>query len=317
MGCLLAGLVDVPVYLSTAPEQMAYVIDHAEAEALIVANDEQLAVAQNLLPELERIRAVVVPDPGPETERASLPEGVELYTMDAVRAMGRDSTDDQDAAIADLRQAIATDDLATLIYTSGTTGQPKGVMLTHENISFNAMTSLSELTNFKPGPSGEVVLSFLPLTHIFARTLQYAFMICTAGVTVLDHGETPRAEVLYRDGASDEMDLSDTAPAKALKAVVSRSNKDVQDIEVTRVWYPNPFTGNGIVLVDTPGVNDPDHWREDITYSYLAEADAVIMMSPPISRVETPHDVAHTYSCSLFSLVNVQSNALAKFCPRK
>ncbi|WP_022835175.1 AMP-dependent synthetase/ligase [Salisaeta longa] len=176
MGCLLAGLVDVPVYLSTAPEQMAYVIDHAEAEALIVANDEQLAVAQNLLPELERIRAVVVPDPGPETERASLPEGVELYTMDAVRAMGRDSTDDQDAAIADLRQAIATDDLATLIYTSGTTGQPKGVMLTHENISFNAMTSLSELTNFKPGPSGEVVLSFLPLTHIFARTLQYAFM---------------------------------------------------------------------------------------------------------------------------------------------
>ncbi|WP_028566912.1 dynamin family protein [Salisaeta longa] len=107
-------------------------------------------------------------------------------------------------------------------------------------------------------------------------------MICTAGVTVLDHGETPRAEVLYRDGASDEMDLSDTAPAKALKAVVSRSNKDVQDIEVTRVWYPNPFTGNGIVLVDTPGVNDPDHWREDITYSYLAEADAVIMLLDPM-----------------------------------
>jgi hypothetical protein len=48
------------------------------------------------------------------------------------------------------------------------------------------------------------------------------------------------------------------------------------------VWYPNPFTGNGIVLVDTPGVNDPDHWREDITYSYLAEADAVIMLLDPM-----------------------------------
>jgi len=107
-------------------------------------------------------------------------------------------------------------------------------------------------------------------------------MICTAGVTVLDYGETPRAEVHYRDGSSDDIDLSDTKPATALKAVVSRSNKDVQDINVTRVWYPNPFTGNGIVLVDTPGVNDPDHWREDITYSYLAEADAVIMLLDPM-----------------------------------
>jgi ribosome biogenesis GTPase A/predicted nuclease with TOPRIM domain len=107
-------------------------------------------------------------------------------------------------------------------------------------------------------------------------------MICTAGVTVLDHGETPRAEVHYRNGSSDDIDLSDTEPATALKAVVSRSNKDVQDINVTRVWYPNPFTGNGIVLVDTPGVNDPDHWREDITYSYLAEADAVIMLLDPM-----------------------------------
>ncbi|WP_103016948.1 dynamin family protein [Salinibacter ruber] len=107
-------------------------------------------------------------------------------------------------------------------------------------------------------------------------------MVCTAGVTVLDHGETPRAEVLYKDGASEDIDLSGEAPAQILKEVVSRSNKDVQDIQVTRVWYPNPFTGNGLVLVDTPGVNDPDHWREEITYSYLAEADAVIMLLDPM-----------------------------------
>lgn len=107
-------------------------------------------------------------------------------------------------------------------------------------------------------------------------------MICTAGVTVLDHDDTPRAEVVYRDGSTDDIDLEGEAPAKVLKKVVSRSNRDVQDIQVTRVWYPNPFTGNGIVLVDTPGVNDPDHWREDITYSYLAEADAVIMLLDPM-----------------------------------
>ncbi len=107
-------------------------------------------------------------------------------------------------------------------------------------------------------------------------------MVCTAGVTVLDHGEEPRAKVIYKDDTTEEIDLSGTEPAQALKEVVSRSNKDVQDIQVTRVWYPNPFTGNGLVLVDTPGVNDPDHWREEITYSYLAEADAVIMLLDPM-----------------------------------
>jgi len=107
-------------------------------------------------------------------------------------------------------------------------------------------------------------------------------MVCTAGVTVLDHGDEPRAEVVYEDSTTEDIDLTGAPPAQVLKEVVSRSNKDVQDIQVTRVWYPNPFTGNGLVLVDTPGVNDPDHWREEITYSYLAEADAVIMLLDPM-----------------------------------
>jgi GTP-binding protein EngB required for normal cell division len=133
-------------------------------------------------------------------------------------------------------------------------------------------------------------------------------MVCTAGVTVLDHGEPPRAEIVYKDGSSEEMDLSGAAPAQVLKEVVSRSNKDVQDIQVTRVWYPNPFTGNGIVLVDTPGVNDPDHWREEITYSYLAEADAVIMLldpMQPLSASETEFLDAKILDRSIANLIFV------------
>jgi GTP-binding protein EngB required for normal cell division/archaellum component FlaC len=133
-------------------------------------------------------------------------------------------------------------------------------------------------------------------------------MVCTAGVTVLDHGETPRAEVVYKDGTSEDIDLSGEAPAQILKNVVSRSNKDVQDIQVTRVWYPNPFTGNGLVLVDTPGVNDPDHWREEITYSYLAEADAVIMLldpMQPLSASETEFLDAKILDRSIANLIFV------------
>jgi long-chain acyl-CoA synthetase len=181
MGCLIGGLIDVPVYLSTSPEQMTYVIDHAEARALVVADIDRLQVAAEIVPDLPRVESVILcNDDG--SPRPELPNRVEVLTLDEVRERGRASVDDVSRAIQDLRSQIQPDDLATLIYTSGTTGQPKGVMLTHENISFNAMTSVQELENFEEGADGEVIISFLPLTHVFARALHYAFM--AKGVSV-------------------------------------------------------------------------------------------------------------------------------------
>ena len=181
MGCLIAGLIDVPVYLSTSPEQMTYVVNHAEARALAVADHEQLAVAAEILPDLPEVHTVILcEDDG--SERPDFPDDVQLLTLEDVRDRGRASVDDQQEAIRELRDQIHPDDLATLIYTSGTTGQPKGVMLSHQNISFNALTSVEELENFETGPDGEVIISFLPLTHVFARSLHYAFM--AKGVSV-------------------------------------------------------------------------------------------------------------------------------------
>lgn len=176
MGCLVAGLIDVPLYLSSSPEQMKYVTKHAEAKALAVANPKRLHQAAEILPDLPNIETVILCDPNPDADLPELPEEVELITLKEVRARGRASTDDQDAAIQDLRRQIDADDLATIIYTSGTTGRPKGVMLSHENISSNALTSINELGDFETGADGEVILSFLPLTHVFARMLQYAYM---------------------------------------------------------------------------------------------------------------------------------------------
>lgn len=176
MGCLLAGLIDVPLYLSSSADQMAYVAEHAEAKALAVANPKRLHQAADILPDLPQIETVILCDPDPEADRPELPERIDLVTLDEVRTRGREATDDRSSAIRDLRHQIDADDLATIIYTSGTTGRPKGVMLSHENISSNAMTSVGELKGFETGAEGEVVLSFLPLTHVFARMLQYAYM---------------------------------------------------------------------------------------------------------------------------------------------
>ena len=181
MGCLIGGLIDVPVYLSTSPEQMTYVIDHAEARALVVADGERLEVAAEIVPDLPRVETIILcNDDG--SPRPELPHRVDVLTLDEVRERGRASVEDVSRAIQDLRSQIQPDDLATLIYTSGTTGQPKGVMLTHENISSNAMTAVQELENFEEGADGEVIISFLPLTHVFARSLHYAFM--ARGVSV-------------------------------------------------------------------------------------------------------------------------------------
>ena len=182
MGCLIAGLIDVPLYLSSSAEQMTYVAEHAEARVLAVANSERLEQAAEILPDLPRIETVVLCDSQSGTRHPDLPERIDLVTLEEVRARGRDAAGDQTAAIRELRSEIDPNDLATIIYTSGTTGRPKGVMLSHENISSNAMTSVGELKGFETGPDGEVILSYLPLTHVFARMLQYAYM--TRGVSI-------------------------------------------------------------------------------------------------------------------------------------
>jgi long-chain acyl-CoA synthetase len=176
MGCLVGGYIDVPLYLSSAPNQMRYVVDHAEAEVLVVANAKRLAQAAELLPDLPRIETVILCASGAEGDGPELPDRVTLRTLAAVQKLGRSEVEDQAAAIDHLRAQIDPDDLATIIYTSGTTGRPKGVMLSHENISSNAITSIAEIDDFETGPEGEVVISFLPLTHVFARMLQYAYL---------------------------------------------------------------------------------------------------------------------------------------------
>ncbi|SHK78677.1 AMP-dependent synthetase/ligase [Rhodothermus profundi] len=174
MACLIGGLVDVPIYLTHAPEAIHYVIEHAEARALVVSNQELLGRMIPLLHDLPGVQAVVVADAsGVKRDRVV---GRPLYTFTQLIAEGRRRRAADPEAIARLRAQIQPGDLATIIYTSGTTGRPKGVMLSHENISFNALTAFSGIKNYRSGPDGEVALSFLPLTHVFARTLFYGYL---------------------------------------------------------------------------------------------------------------------------------------------
>ena len=158
---LALGAVDVPLYLTLTAEQVGYMMRDCGAKVAVVSNREQYdkLVAAGDLPELEQ---VVVMDagefPGAHSFSTLMEPAVELRERDA----------EFDARV----RQVKPEDLATIIYTSGTTGEPKGVMLTHGNLASNISIST------KPFGFSErdTCISFLPLSHVTARHLDYALM---------------------------------------------------------------------------------------------------------------------------------------------
>ncbi len=173
MACLSAGLVSVPLYLTHSEGAIRHILEEAEAKALVVSDETLFEEIEPLLDAARGLETVVLMRP---TDGVARTETLEpnLVTWESVRERGRAAHKDVAEAAARLEALLSPADLATLIYTSGTTGRPKGVMLSHENLSYNALTAFSGLPEIKPGE--EVALSFLPLTHVFARALHYGYV---------------------------------------------------------------------------------------------------------------------------------------------
>jgi len=152
------GLVTVPLYLDDRPDNAAYILDHADAKLLLVEGKFQLRKLTEIAGSarnLQRIVSLVAPENG-------LAEWGSRFSVAADWLA--------DAAGTPIPEHPVTADLlASLVYTSGTTGRPKGVMLTHENLLWNAYYA-SQCADFGPH---EVFLSFLPLSHTLERTGGY------------------------------------------------------------------------------------------------------------------------------------------------
>ena len=162
------GGVDVPLYPTLTPDQIGYMLCDSGSRVAIVSSAEQYKKikAAGELPHLEH---VVVMDSG-EFDGA---ESFAALMKDAKAKQQRDAEFD-----VMVKTSAQPDDLATLIYTSGTTGEPKGVMLTHGNLASNL--------NYSTGSLGlddkDVCISFLPLSHVTARHLDYALMCHGTGL---------------------------------------------------------------------------------------------------------------------------------------
>ncbi len=172
---LSCGAVDVPIYATSTAAQIAYIINDSGAALLVLSNQRQFDKVAAAIGEMPELKFIITFDP--VTVTGPLPARVKVLTFDELAQLG-----DRGAAgdfLDDMARAATPDDLATLIYTSGTTGDPKGVMLTHDNLTFNLLANIERLTDLGPD---DVALSYLPLSHVYERTVMNVFVY--AGVSV-------------------------------------------------------------------------------------------------------------------------------------
>jgi long-chain acyl-CoA synthetase len=157
---LAIGAVDVPLYPTLTSEQIGALLADSGSRIAIVSSKQQYDKVAAIRAQTALEHIVLMDDTGV----------ADAVLMSSLLKEADSRGSERDAAFDRTAYDVAPDDLATLIYTSGTTGEPKGVMLTHGNIASNVNYSLQE---FDVSPTDSCI-SFLPLSHVTARHLDYA-----------------------------------------------------------------------------------------------------------------------------------------------
>ncbi len=160
------GAILVPIYPTTNPNELEFILNDAKVKYMFVSNAEMLAKVKNLQPNVPSLLNVYSFDNI---------EGAEPWTNVSDLA-----TEPLLREVEEIKEKIPQDHLATIIYTSGTTGTPKGVMLSHRNIVSNVYFSKKSFP-FPDAPHYKV-LSFLPLNHIFEKLVTYIYLF--SGISI-------------------------------------------------------------------------------------------------------------------------------------
>lgn len=167
MGLAMAGAVHVPIYPTIGEEEYSYILKHSEAHFLIVGDAK---LYEKLKPVADRIPSL--------KEVFAFEEVAGCRHYEEIMAAGEQNREALEPRLEEIMASVDPEDLATIIYTSGTTGVPKGVMLSHRNLvsNFRAHVKMHHL-----GKEHRVI-SFLPLCHVYERSVNYHFQYKGMGI---------------------------------------------------------------------------------------------------------------------------------------
>ena len=160
MGLALAGLVHVPVYPTINEEEFAHILAHSDAKAVIISDRLIYKKVKGVVAKIKTIKTIY-----------SFNEIDELPNWQTILDKGIEQKEEFAPIIEKNKVEISPNDVVSIIYTSGTTGNSKGVMLTHRNFVSNFIA----VSKIQPLAFGNKVLSFLPLSHVYERLVNYHF----------------------------------------------------------------------------------------------------------------------------------------------
>jgi long-chain acyl-CoA synthetase len=169
------GAVNVPVYFNESPDRLVYILNDSGARVVFAAGAAQSKKISECRDRVPRLEHVISAAPSPDVRS-------DILLYDALIATAGE------ANIAEYRRRAAElkgENLATIIYTSGTTGEPKGVMLTHSNLSSNAIDGAAG-HKFEPS---DIALEFLPLAHVYERIAGYSYLFNGVSIAYLERIE--------------------------------------------------------------------------------------------------------------------------------
>jgi len=160
MGFAQIGIIHVPIYPTISSEEYNYILNHSEVKAVIISNK---LILNKIKPVIEKQKSI--------KEIYSFDEIDGISNWNEIIKAGKENTNKYKDEVEKIKANISKDELVSIIYTSGTTGNSKGVMLSHYNLISNAIsTSTAHDKGFN-----HRALSFLPLSHVYERMMNYNF----------------------------------------------------------------------------------------------------------------------------------------------
>lgn len=274
IGIMMAGGINVPVYPTISSQSYEFIFNDAEVRICFVSDKDLLAKVNEIKANVSSLMHIVT------FEKI---DGVEH--IDDFIKRGKDIKDEEVEA---RKNKIKAEDLATLIYTSGTTGNPKGVMLSHDNIVSNVYASRKRL----PVDEFSKAVSFLPLCHIYERMVLYLFMYTGVSIYYAESMDT------IGDNIREVQPHVFTAVPRLLEKVYDRIIAKGHEltgikkslffwaVEVAEEW--EPYGANGAFYGIKHAIADKlifSKWREALGGNVKAVASGSAALQPRLARV--------------------------------